>query len=200
MNLQEEWTNLNKEILVRSDIELANVNQTIKKESDNLLAQLKKNVETKMLWGRGIGITALLLAVFTEAPVKYWLLGIFIVYEIADLIGIKEKKQLKYTPDFSGITKEVIAEQLRVISRILKIEEIWGYLFIPLAGPAGLMLHYLYNGEAFNKIINKPNIGFLLFALLLLGIPGIYLARRMNYYAVGKYIKKLKENLKQFEE
>jgi hypothetical protein len=29
---------------------------------------------------------------------------------------------------------------------------------------------------------------------------GVYLAKKMNDYAIGKYINKLKENLKEFEE
>jgi hypothetical protein len=42
------------------------------------------------------------------------------------------------------------------------LEEIWGYVFIPLAGPAGLFLHYLYNGKTLKEIITMPNMAYLI--------------------------------------
>ena len=200
MNIQEEWANLNQEVIIKSDSELAEFGRTIKRESGNLLDKLQKNVEIKLAWARGIGLVALIIAVFSPAPLNYWLFAIFIVYQLGIFFSIREKNQLRYKADYGGVTRTVITQQLDIIKRILKIEEIWGYVFIPLAGPAGLFLHYLYNGKTLEEIITMPNMAYLLFGLLLLGIPGVYLAKIMNYYAIGKYVARLKENLKQFDE
>jgi hypothetical protein len=201
MNIQEEWANLSQQVTIRSDMELAAVKNTIRKESSDLLQSLKKSLQYNRLWGRGIGIAALVAAFFAPGQMKYWLFAIFLVYELAQWIRVKDKQAImQYETDFSGITREVIIQQLELANRILKVQEIWGYIFIPLAGPAGLILQYQYHGKTFAEIIAMPYMIYILPALLLLGIPGIYLGKKMNAYAFGKYISKLQQNLKQFEE
>jgi len=200
MNMQEEWAILNNEVMAKSDIELAPLSHFIKKESGNLLDTLKKGLDAKMAWARGIGLTALLLAVFAPAHLKYWLIGMFLVYEISRLLMVKKKRALNYNADFAGITRDVIADQLKLVKSALKIEEIWGYIFLTLAGPAGAIVYFLHAGKTYQQILDDPKNLCLLIAFVLFGIPGIYLAKKMNYHAFGKHIEKLTKNLQQFEE
>ena len=186
--------------MAKSDIELATLSGSIKKESGNLLDTLKKGLDAKMAWARGIGLTALLLAVFAPEHLKYWLVGMFLTYEISRLLMAKKKRALNYKADFSGITRQVIADQLKLVNSALKIEEIWGYIFLPLSGPAGAILYFLHTGKTYQQLISEPKNVYLLIAFLLLGIPGIYIAKKMNYHAFGKHIEKLTKNLQQFEE
>lgn len=199
MNLQEEWANMNEKVMVRLDNELAPDHHYIKKESGNLVDTLKKGLKIKLLWCRGFGLAALIGCIFSDGPVKYWLLGIFVVYELGRYLTVQKMKTLDYHVNYAEVTKEVIAAQLDLIRKTLRIEEVWGYIVLPFAAPLGLILQHLMHGKTFGMLIADPKMRYILIGLLLVGIPAIWLGGKMNNYAFGKHLRKLDEYLQQME-
>lgn len=199
MNLQEEWNALNDQILLKADTRNAPGIQQIKAESGDVLQRIKKMLKIKMLWARGIALAAFLGFICTHGEIRYWLLGMFLVYESGRYLTIRKTKALRKDVDFSQVTREVLTSQLNLVKQALRIEQIWGYLFIPLSGPFGLMISHLAHGKSFHAILAQPKQIYILIGLALLGIPLIFLAEKMNKTLFSSYISKLQENIRLLE-
>lgn len=199
MDLQKEWNNMNDEVIVNSEAELAAAGQFIKAESAQLLTTLEKNLKMKLMWARLIAVAILIGAYFAHGSMRYWLLAAVLVYELGRYLMVKRMKNLNYEPDYSHNTAELISEQLEVIRKTLKVEEIWGYLIIPFAGPFGYILSGLHKGKTFSGMLAEPNSLFILLAFMGLALLGIALGKKMNRIAFGKYIDKLNTHLEQMQ-
>lgn len=197
MDLLNEWNNMNKEVIANSETELAGETQVIKTESADLLSLIKKNMRMKLIWGRALSVPALIGCIFTEAPLKYWLLTFFLVYELLRFLMLRQLKGINYEVNYTEPTKYVLEEQLEIIKKTLQIERIWGYFVVPAAGPVGYVIGQLIFGKPLTLVLESLISSYLLLVLLLLGIPLIYLAEKMNKYAFGKYIDKLTAHLKE---
>ena len=142
----------------------------------------------------------LLGALFTTGLLQYLLLGMFASYELGRIFMIQQVNKLPNSIDYSTVTKDMIAYQLKLIHKILNMEKIWSYLFGPFAGPLGYMAILAFKYKTLDQIImNNPNLLYVLLALALLVLPMNYLGSMMNKYAFAKDVERLSANLKELE-
>lgn len=198
MDLQNEWNQLNKEVIANAaDREIGA--DELKSSSISVLSLLKKNLYIKFLWARGISIGFFLGFLFTDAQARYWFLSLILAYELGIYFAKKQMKTIRYDLNYADATKAVLSEQLQAIKQTLKIERIWGFIMMPFAGPMGFIILKLSIGKKAVELFTDPKTLTTILVLMLLGIPLVYLAEKMNKIAFGKYIAKLEGQLQQME-
>lgn len=195
MDLEQEWKNLSVEF--NSEVDKTTIaNITIDEQSHSLLQDLLFKLKWKLRWIRIIDVPILIMAFFAKGDLKYLLIFSFITYEIFRAMGVNDLNKIKTSVDYNTNTKQVLIDNLAAIKRMLRGEIIYGYIFIPLAGPTGLLAYRLYVHQTFEKVFNLPHF-FLHAALLsLIGIPLIYVAKKMNDSIFSAPLKNLNEKIK----
>ncbi len=119
----------------------------------------------------------------------------FLAYEIAGALGRSDYNKIKTGVDYDSTTKHVLEENYKIIKKMLNGEKIWGYLFLPLSGPTGLIVYRLTVDNNFRNLINSPHFLLLLCALTLIAFPFMFLAQRMNNNLFSKHIKELEQKI-----
>ena len=194
MNLEQEWQNLSGEFNLKVDkINISNI--TIDEKSNNLLQDLLFKLKWKLRWIRIINLPILALAFFINGDLKFLLLFVFITYEISRALGINSFRKIKTSIDYNANTKQVLTDNLRAIKRILRGEVIFGYIFLPLAGPIGWLAYKLYVYQTFEKVFTLPHFFIQMVLLMLVGIPFIYIGKKMNDSIFAKPLKELNEKI-----
>jgi len=196
MNLDQEWQNLNAELNTKAaQLDITRI--TIDKESHSLLQDLLFKLKWKLRWIRIIDIPLLILAFLVEGDLKYLLVFVFITYEISRALGMIKFRKIKTGIDYNSSTKDVLINNYKAIQQILRGETIYGYIFLPLAGPIGLFAYKLFVHQSFYKVISLPNILYQLVAVALVGIPFIFIARKMNDSIFTKPLNSLKSKIEE---
>ncbi|WP_029279362.1 hypothetical protein [Pedobacter borealis] len=194
MDLEQEWKNLSVEF--NSEVEkTAIANITIDEKSHSLLQDLLFKLKWKLRWIRIIDIPTLTMAFFVKGDLKYLLVFSFITYEIFRAMGLNNFKKIKTSVDYNTNTKQVLINNLTAIKRILRGEIIYSYIFIPLAGPTGLLAYRLYVHQTFEKVFSLPHFFIQMVLLMLVGIPFIYIGKKMNDSVFAKPLKELNEKI-----
>ena len=194
MNLEQEWQNLSGEFNSKVDkINISNI--TIDEKSNSLLQDLLFKLKWKLRWIRIINLPILALAFFINGDLKFLLLFVFITYEISRALGINSFRKIKTSIDYNANTKQVLTDNLRAIKRILRGEVIFGYIFLPLAGPTGWLAYKLYVYQTFEKVFTLPHFFIQMVLLMLVGIPFIYIGKKMNDSIFAKPLKELNEKI-----
>lgn len=194
MDLEQEWKNLSVEF--NSEVEkTAIANITIDEKSHSLLQDLLFKLKWKLRWIRIIDIPTLTVAFFVKGDLKYLLVFSFITYEIFRAMGLNDFKKIKTSVDYNTNTKQVLINNLAAIKRILRGEIIYSYIFIPLAGPTGLLAYRLYVHQTFEKVFSLPHFFIQMVLLMLVGIPFIYIGKKMNDSIFAKPLKELNEKI-----
>ena len=111
-----------------------------------------------------------------------------------------ELKKIKTAIDFNSSTKQVLEDNLKAIRRILRMENIFGYIFLPLSGPMGLIAYKLYVHQKFAIVFSLPNLTLQIMLCALISIPFIFLAQRMNNSIFKEPITELEGKIKEFSE
>ena len=179
INLQQEWQNMNAEFTAK-DITSPIATYKLDSRSHSLIGSLLFKLKWKLRWIRIISLPMLIAAFFIKSDLQYLLLAFFITYESCRVLGMIELKKIKTTIDFNSSTKQVLEDNLKAISRILKMENRFGYIFLPLSGPIGLIAYKLYVHQKFAIVFGLPNLPLQIVLCALIGIPFIYLAQKMN--------------------
>jgi hypothetical protein len=199
MDLQQEWQNMNAE-LESKDKQQHNWSVQLDAESHNLMQSLLFKLKWKLRWIRIINVPILIAALLTKGDLQIVLIMLFLSYEIAGVLGRYDFNKIKTGVDYSLTTKQVLVENYKAINRILTGEKIWGYLFLPLSGPIGLLIYKLTVDNNLKNVINSPNFVLLLCSLTLIGFPVMLLAQKMNNSLFSQHIKDLKEKINQLAE
>ncbi|MFW0716835.1 hypothetical protein [Pedobacter sp. N23S346] len=195
MNLEQEWQNLSLEFNSKADnINIANI--TIDEKSHHLLQDLIFKLKWKLRWIRIINLPILAAAFFVRSDLKFLLLAVFIIYEVSRAFCMKEFNKIKTGIEYNTDTKQVLSDNLNAMKKILKSENIFGYLFLPLSGPIGLLAYRLSIHETFEKVFNLPHFFIQITLVSLIGIPFIYAAKKMNDSIFSKPLKELNEKIK----
>jgi hypothetical protein len=199
MDLQQEWENMGTEFTDHSAPYTVDYT-SIRKESKGLFETLVKNLNHKMTWIRVISIPVLIGAFFAEAPLKYLLLAVFAVYEIGRMLSIRSLKKINTQIDYTDITRTVLNQQIAVIKQVLRVEKIWGAIFIPLAAPVGYIASQLMQHKNIFAIWHQWGPVYIISGWLILIVLSFLLANWMNKIAFGNYLQKLNKQLAQLEE
>ncbi len=194
MNLEQEWQNLGVEFNAKADqIETAKL--TIDEKAHSLLQELIFKLKWKLRWIRIIDLPLLALAIFVSGDLKILLLLIVATYEICRALGMRDFNKIKTAVDYNANTQQVLTNNLKAIKKILRGETIFGYIFLPLAGPIGLLAYRLYVHHSFEQVIQLPHFFIQMALLALVGIPFIWLTKRMNHSIFAKPLKQLTDKL-----
>lgn len=196
MNLDQEWQNLSAELNTKSE-KLDVTKISIDKESNTLLQNLLFKLKWKLRWIRIIDIPLLVMAFIVKGDLKYLLIFVFITYETFRAFGMIKFRKIKTGIDYNANTKEVLINNYSAIKEILRGETIYGYIFLPLAGPTGLLAYKLFVNQSFEKVISLPSIFYQLAAVALIGIPFIFMAKKMNDSIFKKPLNDLKNKIRE---
>lgn len=196
MDLQSEWNNMNEELKVTTASPAIDKSM-LQKESKGLYETLRKNLGYKLMWIRILSVPMLAGAFFAEGGLRYLLIGAFLVYEIARMLMVHKLKHMPPGLDYSEVTKPMLSRQLQMVKDMLNAEQLWGYLFIPLSTPAGLIAYQLFAGKELSALYTGPH--FLLYVVMCIVFAGLGLimAKKMNAIAFSGHIKRLAENIEQ---
>lgn len=196
MDLQNEWENMNEELTVREASSGITAN-AVQQESKGLYETLRKNLGYKLMWIRIISVPMLIGAFFTSGGLQYLLVGEFLIYEIGRILMMRKLKHMPPGLDYAEVTKSMLVRQLELVNDILKAERIWGFIFIPLSAPIGLIAYQLFAHQDVSALYAGPHA--LLYLALVIGFAliGLVMAKKMNDIAFSKHIKKLTENIGQ---
>jgi len=194
MNLEQEWQNLGVEFNSKAN-QIDTAKLTIDEKAHSLLQELIFKLKWKLRWIRIIDLPLLVLAIFAKSDLKILLLLIVITYEICRALGIRHFNKIKTAVDYNANTRQVLIDNFEAIKKILRGETIFGYIFLPLAGPIGLMAYRLYIHQTFEKVIQLPHFFLQIGLLALVGIPFIWLTKRMNNSIFNKPLKQLNDKI-----
>lgn len=199
MDLQQEWQYLNAEFLNKKE---AAVIETFRLDdrSHSLIGDILFKLKWKLRWIRIINIPMLIAALFIQNDLQFLLLAMFITYEICRFFGQREFQKIKTSIDFNTTTKQVLADNLRSIKRILRMENIFGYAFLPISGPIGWLAYKLYVHQNIATVISLPNLGWQLLLCMLVSIPFIYIAQKMNDSIFKEPLKELEVKIKELND
>ena len=191
MDLQQEWKNMSAEMLMAPQSEMVSKFK-LDVPSKDLLQDLIFKLKWKLRWVRIIDLPILLIALFADGDLKILLLSVFLLYEVFRYFGAREFQKIRTGVDYTSSTKEVLENNLKAISKILAIENIWGYVTAPIAGPIGFLCYKLIVHHSFTNVFDLPNIYLDLGLLAPLGILIIVLGNLMNRSIFKKQIENLK--------
>ncbi|WP_316738109.1 hypothetical protein [Pedobacter aquatilis] len=194
MNLEQEWQNLSVELNTKAEkIDITKI--TIDKEAHSLLQDLLFKLKWKLRWIRIIDIPILVAAFFVKGDLKYLLIILFMSYEIFRTLGVIKFRKIKTGIDYNSNTKKVLTENFAAIKSILRGETIYCYIFLPLAGPIGLLAYKLFKHQSFAAVIALPNFLPQTLMVALIGIPFIFIAKKMNDSIFKKPLNNLKNKI-----
>ncbi|WP_316768558.1 hypothetical protein [Pedobacter frigiditerrae] len=199
INLQQEWQNMNAEFTA-NDTTPAIATYKLDNQSHSLIGSLLFKLKWKLRWIRIISLPMLIAAFFIKSDLQYLLLTFFVTYEVCRIFGLVELKKIKTAIDFDSNTKQVLEDNLNTIRRILRMENIFGYLFLPLSGPIGLIAYKLYVHQKFAIVFSLPNLTLQIVLCALIGFPFIYLAQKMNDSIFKEPIKDLSDKIEDLSE
>lgn len=199
MDLQQEWQNMNTELASEVKEQRTWEIQFVS-ESQSLMQSVLFKLKWKLRWIRIINVPILIAALFTTGDLQITLISIFLIYEVAGTFGRYDFKKIKASIDYNSNTKHVLEENFSAINRILRGERIWGYVFLPLSGPAGLLVYRLTLDNNLKNIFSSPHFTLLLCSLALIGLPFIFLTHKMNKNLFSNHIKNLQEKIKELSE
>ncbi|MCS3555440.1 MULTISPECIES: hypothetical protein [unclassified Sphingobacterium] len=196
MDLQQEWRNMSTEMMTTPQSEEIS-KFTITGESQDILQDLLFKLKWKFRWIRIIDLPILAFALFSERDLKILLIGVVILYEIFRWFGLKEFKKIKTSVDYSSSTKQVLENNLKAISKILFLENIWGYITAPIAAPIGFLCYKLTVHKSFSSVFELPNMFLYIILLIPLGILIIILGNLMNRSIFKEQIEDLRQKIKE---
>lgn len=199
INLQQEWQNMNAEFTA-NDTTPSIATYKLDNQSHSLIGSLLFKLKWKLRWIRIISLPMLIAAFFIKSDLQYLLLTFFVTYEVCRIFGLVELKKIKTAIDFNSNTKQVLEDNLTAIRRILRLENIFGYLFLPMSGPTGLVAYKLYVHQKFTIVFSLPNLPLQIGLCILIGLPFIYIAQKMNDSIFKEPIKDLSEKIKELSQ
>ncbi|WP_379089542.1 hypothetical protein [Pedobacter sp. UC225_65] len=168
IDLQQEWQNMSAEIVSTQQNDSSSSIQ-LDAQSHGLLQSLLFKLKWKLRWIRIIDIPLLIIAFLAKGDLQIVLLVLFATYEIFRMLAVNQFNKIKTGVDYNANTKQLLIANLKAIKSILRIENIYGYIFLPLSGPIGLLVYKLYVHKSFENIAIKPSLFWLMTLLFLFG-------------------------------
>lgn len=193
MDLQQEWQYLNAELLNKEAAVIETYRLDIR--SHSLIGDILFKLKWKLRWIRIINIPMLIAALFIKNDLQFLLIAVFITYEMCRFFGLREFQKIKTAIDFNSTTKQVLEDNLKSIQRILRMENLFGYVFLPISGPIGWVAYKLYVYGDIATVISLQNLSWQLFICMLVGIPFIFIAQKMNDSIFKTPIKELESKI-----
>lgn len=195
MNLQQEWQNMSAEINTKNN-DLHEISNLESNRPQELLNDVYFKLKWKLRWLRIIDLPILAAALVFRGDLQLVLIAIFLTYEITRYFMVVQLDKIKGVVDYSLNTKQVLEENLAALTSILKIENIFGYIFIPISVPLGSLIYKLYRFESFENAFNQFSLSHLI-PFILISVGLIFLAKKMNNLIFKQPILDLKTKIEE---
>ena len=199
MELQDEWQNLNAELDTNTNTAVI-ANFKFDNQSHSLIGDIMFKLKWKLRWIRIISLPMLVAAFFIKNDLQFLLLAIFITYELCRILGQREFNKIKTAIDFNTTTKQVLEDNLSLIKRILRMEKVFGYVFLSLSGPIGWLAYQLFVHQNLETVFTLPNLVWQSLLCMAIGIPFIFIAQKMNNSIFKAPINELIEKINALSE
>lgn len=199
MDLQKEWDNMSELLMVDTNNQNTQKMGMIK-SSHNVIAQIRLKLKWKLAWIRVIDVPILITAFFVEGDLQKLLFVVFVIYEIFRALAMREYRKIKGEIAFDTSTKLVLLEHYYAISKILRIERIWGYLMIPLSAPIGFIIFKLIDNNHIMQIIESPFFIYKILLVSLIGLPILFLVEKANKKLFSKHLESLQLKIDEMKE
>jgi len=196
MDLQQEWQQMLSEMQTKKQNDLIS-KFTLDHPSKSLLQDLLFKLRWKLRWIRIIDLPILALALFAERDLKIVLIGVFVLYEVFRMFAVVQFRKIKTSIDYSLSTKQVLEDNLKAITKILAIENLWGYITAPIAAPIGLLCYQLTVYKTFDNVLTHSNFLHQAYILIPVGVLIIFLGKWMNRSIFKKQIADLKAKIEE---
>jgi hypothetical protein len=197
MDLQQEWQNMNTEIASKNK-EQHTWKVQLDAKSNSLMQSLLFKLKWKLRWIRIIDLPILAIALFLKGDIQLLLIGFFLSYELFRVFAMREFNKIKTGVDYGSTTIQVLENNVKAITTLLKIENIFGYIFLPITAPLGAFSAKLYRHHTFENAFNHMSISHLL-PFILISIALIWVAKKMNNSIFKAPIKELESKIEELK-
>jgi hypothetical protein len=175
------------------------LDKALKKESNDPLIRLRKNIGIKLIWIAGFSLLFLLLIVTTDKFYNRILISPLLITYMAGLALIYGQYRILNFVDKSQNMKHILKSYYHRISRIQKYELRVALFLYPISVTAGFVYGFTIEKSA-EEILTNQTVWMTLIAANVILIPACYfLAKWMDRKAYGKYLDRLKEDIEQLE-
>lgn len=198
MDLHQEWQNMNVEFTAK-DTTPAIATFMVDKQSHNLIGSLLFKLKWKLRWIRIIDLPILAMALFLKGDIQLLLIGFFLSYELFRFFAVKEFNKIKTGINYGSTTLEVLQNNLKAVNTILKIENIFGYIFLPITAPLGALFSKLFRYHTFENALNHMSISHLI-PFIVVSFALIRVVKRMNDSIFKEPIKELESKIKELND
>lgn len=198
MDLQQEWLHLSEEMAL-TDKDRYQPSK-FPPQSGNVLSNVIFKLKWKLRWIRIINLPVLIAALFLKGDLQTLLIAFFVIYESFYWIALHQFNNIKTSVDYTSTTKVVLENNLKAIKSILNIENLFGYIFIPIAGPTGWLAAKLVVHHDFERVFKLPNFTMQIIITTLIGLPLILLAKKINQRLFSTHLRQLKIKIQELKE
>lgn len=199
MDLQKDWDNMSELLMVDTPYQSTQKKGEIK-SSNNVIAQIRLKLKWKLAWLRVIDVPILITAFFVEGDLQKLLFIVFVIYEIFRALSMREYRKNKGDIAFDTSTKQVLIQHYNAISKILRIERVWGYLMIPLSAPIGFIIFKLIENNNIMQIIESPFFIYKILLVSLIGLPTLFLVEKANKKLFSMHLRSLQLKIDEMKE
>lgn len=196
MDLSQEWNNFDQELKHKAEhIDLASI--SIDAKSHHLIQELLFKLQWKLRWIRIINLPILAATFFVHGDLRILAFCVFITYELGRAWMMKTFRKIKTGIDYNESSKQVLDRNLIAVKSILKGEMIFSYIFLPLSAPIGFLAYQLFVHETLENVVSLPYFFPQIILVSLVGIPFIFIVRKMNDSIFKEPLGKLNQKIEE---
>ena len=203
MDLRKEWQKLQEEKFIQSSIKKEDIMNAIYQESNSTISVLRKRLKAKMNWALffliGFGIAIMYYIDNIDLVI---LIGTFFVAYLMGYIGMwSQYRQMNKEIDFAQSSLDLMKKNDRLMSRALNVEKVFGIVFFPIAIIGGMLFSYIASGKTLSMAFEDSNFLMTTIITIIVLIPLMWwMSSKMNQYAYGELIARLKGNIQRLED
>jgi hypothetical protein len=173
------------------------------KESQGLLAKLKRQLKHKLIWGVGITIPfSILMIMMWGNWAAVTLLGLMTVMCAFLMVFIyRYYRRLPDHLDMSQGMLPLMKSYNQIVRQALRFEERAGAFFVIFSPGMGAVFSMISDGKrTLQDVLTDPVMLIIIgIATVVAGPPAVWLTIWMNKYAFGKSLDQLKKNIEALE-
>ncbi len=194
--LQLAWNELQTELQTDAVINKEEIIAAIKSESKNPLQKLRHATKIRLNWTIFFSVFCFLGAVLSyNYPRAIFLWGVGFTYYFGGVLLVRHHLN-KLDDNFDNNIKSLLENYYQRLTKMLSIEEVVGTFILPVSVVLGYCLSGVYDGETFTQIFSDATgIALLMGVMIVFTAIGLWVSKRLNYKAYGKYLEQLKTNI-----
>jgi len=202
MNLFKTWQTATINNLKDIKSSKEDIMEAIKSQSSSTIGQIKWRMKMKLGW---IALFMSLISIWilidhSNVEILYIQIGLFIMFGSGMISLYPLYKKMNSSIAQGQDTLNTMKTNANLIKKALRIETVWGLIFIPVAAVVGFTLGELYSGSTIASIITDSKGLLILLGISLILVPLANIgAYKANKKAFGEFIEELDQNISKME-